>query len=299
MKKLLAKLAVLGGLMGCLLLPALPALADTPTTATPFSTTAASGTIGPWTCPNGSQGQVFVTSGGGSTLTVKTAADSPFSAGYATNTTFGTAGVITTPGANTKWPGIISGADQYVEATFTGNSGTLSGAFICSGADAAGIAAAQAGTILAFNAVQILQGSGSTYYPGTVADTFNVSANITSATTTVIIPHSGSLKTFLGYLGVVSTGTNTTATYAWEAGSSSCTVGVIGPFPPQGFSLSPASGTTLTLVGNNSPGAAVQDWLTIAPIWPPIPIPANDDVCLVTTGAAVSVKTVQGYAQHA
>jgi hypothetical protein len=121
-----------------------PLRADVPANPAAFvwsagSATSATGTLGPFPCPNANTGTFTFTTGGGAAFTVQTAADTPYSAAYATDTGFGTAGVITAPGANTQSSGALGGtAVLYVRATYTGNTGTIAGTFTCSGSITAG-----------------------------------------------------------------------------------------------------------------------------------------------------------------
>lgn len=111
------------------------ALGDVPVQPQFFSTAAASGTIGPYSCIGASNATITITSGGSSTLTVKGSADMVVNGTYVTNTTFGTNGVITSPGSNTLWPGNTANFPLGLEITFTGNAGTLSGSVTCTGAN--------------------------------------------------------------------------------------------------------------------------------------------------------------------
>ena len=140
------------------------ARADVPASPTGFSwsvgsPTSSTGTVGPFACANANVATFTFTTGGGATYTVKTAADGPFSAAYTTATAFGTNGVITNPSANTQSSGSIGNtAVQYVEATYTGNTGTIAGTFTCSASQSQSINVASippfSGTITSMPPIQ-------------------------------------------------------------------------------------------------------------------------------------------------
>lgn len=289
MIKIFPRLAALL-LMGALALP-FGAKADVATTPQPFSTTAASGTIGPWTCANGTTATITFTSGGGSTITIKTAADSAFSAAYAVDTTFGTAGVITAPAANTQVPGDMINASNFVEGTFTGNTGTLAGTFSCTGA-------ASGYTDLNGNLITkgILVGSGGAIYQPTQIDTPFTSALFNSATTTTIVTGVAGSYTFIGDLGYMAMGGETAAlvNVVWGTGANCSTVvGTLFPSPMPGGAA--AGGTTSLWSGSINTGAVVQN-VAPAPWYKVIPI--GDNVCGTTAGTTINGKFFGDTAQH-
>ena len=141
MKRSLALLALL---VLSLPLCGKPVSADVAATPQPFiwlagSATSSTGTLGPFPCGNANTGTFTFTTGGGASFTVKTAADDPYSSAYATDTSFGSSGVIVAPGANSQSSGALgASAVLYVQATYTGNTGTIAGKFTCTASTTGG-----------------------------------------------------------------------------------------------------------------------------------------------------------------
>jgi hypothetical protein len=299
-----------GLLIFALFATTLTAKASTLLFYTTFSSTTASGLLGPWQINNAASCIWVFYTGGGATFTVAGTAANVANGPYNTNTAFGTGGVITNPGANTQWSGSTSNFPLAIEAVYSGNT-SFSGNITCTDLTIGGtqtITCASGGcptpnpvVTLSPNPYQAIAntvtGSGSSVYLMTYPDTWAYTGEVTSATTTELVAGVAGQNMYVFYSGVEAAGTNASVTAYDEYGTgATCGTGTV-KFLPTPVTLS--SFTVTGLIFGLYSGGGLNS-LAFGPIPNLVPriVPAGNNYCLVTAGTTIALYGLTDVAIH-
>jgi hypothetical protein len=229
-----------------------------------FSTTNASGTIGPF-LPQGSPTcSITFTSGGGATITVTGSANGV--APFQTNANFGTLGIITNPAAGSVYAGNVAAFPMGFAMPFTGNTGTLSGSVTCGKSMVA--------PVFGYNSA----GPQEFMFPD---GSFPISVTGTASTTQLIAAVAGKAIYVLGYSVTLMGGTNPTWAFGWSA-VANCASGVTNFTGAQGQQ----GGTSAVFSG---PPTGLWYYK----------VPVGDALCLTAGGTSPSFAGGYQYAQLA
>jgi hypothetical protein len=237
------------------------AKADSQILSFPFSTSSASGTIGPLLPQGSGTCSITFASGGGAVVTV---AGSANGSAFQTNSNFGTLGVITSPAAGSVYAGNVAAYPNGFQMAFTGNSGTLSGSVVCSRAMVA--------PVFGYNSA----GPQEFMFPdGSVP----VSIAATAGSTALVNGVAGKSIYLLGYNVSIAGGTNPTFSFGYGVGS--CT-----------------SPTALTGIMGQQGGTSAVYSMAPSGVWL-MKVPAGDYLCITSGGTTPSIYGYIEYAQLA
>jgi hypothetical protein len=276
-----------------------------------FSSTATSGTLGPFSVASAGSCVVAFANGGGATFTVQGTAFVGQGQQWTTNTNFGPNGngIITAPSSGQSFAGSVLAFPVGLQILYSGNTGTISGSLICTDqvTAAAGTSASATPVPCATPtnapwcgvAPQVVGNSGNGYsqtYPDAVPPS-QAPVPIATATTIPVIVGSTTQNTYIFGVSANATGANTASIKGFTGQTTTTPCDTSQRVWATQVSLPSSAGSSASLLGSGSTSGAWGQLLTPVPLVLPSASPVYN-YCVTTAGTPVAVTINFTIVQH-